>query len=145
MQSPGQELYTAEFSSTDASLVLEVANTTTERRNGLMNRSSLGERRGMLFVFPEEEKRTFWMKNTFIPLDIIFIDSNMTVVNVAEAEPEPNVSEDELTRYRSDGAAKYVIETNKGFSRRFNISEGAEVRLERTGPLPELAEYLPKV
>lgn len=122
--------YRAGFSSSNATLLLEVANTTEAREKGLMYRRSLPENRGMLFIFPEERERIFWMKNTYIPLDIIYLDSNLTVVDVDRAEPEPDTPEEELTRYRSGSPAKYVIETNQGFSSKNNISEGARIELE---------------
>jgi uncharacterized membrane protein (UPF0127 family) len=107
--------------------VLEVADNESERRKGLMNVTELGERRGMLFVFEEEEIRSFWMKNTYIPLDIIFLDSDKTIINIEDARPQPNVSEENLTRYRSDLPAKYVVELREGFAENFSVSEGSRV------------------
>lgn len=124
-----EDRVTAEFEvpGDDPSLSLEVADSPREIERGLMFRSSLAEDRGMLFVFPDERRRVFWMKNTYIPLDIIFLDSSRTVVDVDRAEPEPDTPEEELTRYWSDSPAKYVIETNRGFSREHGIEEGTVV------------------
>lgn len=106
--------------------VLEVAENETERRKGLMNRTELGKRQGMLFVFEEEEMRAFWMKNTYIPLDIIFINENRTVINVEKAVPQPDASDQNLKRYRSDRPAKYVIEVNAGYAENYSIKEGSK-------------------
>ena len=67
---------------------LEVADSSEKRTVGLMGRESLGEDRGMLFVFESEHTLSFWMKNTLIPLDIVFVDENLTVVDVQTMRPE---------------------------------------------------------
>lgn len=112
-----------------ASVSVEVADNESERRRGLMFRESLCESCGMLFVYDEADDRAFWMKNTLIPLDIIFISEDKQVLNVETAYPEPNTSDSELTRYRSDGEAKYVLEVNAGFAEEKGIEKGTEVRL----------------
>lgn len=107
-----------------AEITAEIASTPGEREKGLMNRSLLPEDHGMLFVFPDEKKRVFWMKNTYIPLDIIFIAENKTIVDIDQADPEPDTPKENLTLYRSDKPAKYVIEVNQGFSKEKSIAEG---------------------
>lgn len=106
---------------------VEVANTSSERKQGLMYRRNLAEDRGMIFIYPEEGNRSFWMKNTHVPLDIIFVDADGSVINVEQADPQPRTSDENLERYRSKRAAKYVIEVNQGFSRENNIKRGSEV------------------
>jgi uncharacterized membrane protein (UPF0127 family) len=106
---------------------LEVADNQTERKKGLMNRTKLGKNRGMLFVFEEEAPRGFWMKNTLIPLDMIFLDKDKEVINIETAYPEPNTSDSELKVYRSERPAKYVIEVNAGFAENNSIRPGTEV------------------
>jgi len=96
---------------------------------GLMNRDSLELDSGMLFVFDTPQDTTFWMKNTLIPLDIIFIDSNGTVLNIAEADPEPGVTDQSLTRYYSDGKAKWVLEVNQGLSSENGIIPGTKMNV----------------
>ncbi len=108
-------------------LRLELADDPEERRVGLMNRTSLPSDTGMIFVYSREEPRSFWMKNTRIPLDMIFVDGDRQVINVEHAEPEPGTPDYALERYRSDGPAKYVIETNQGFADRHGIGNGTEV------------------
>src|SRR3989344_2335385 len=67
---------------------VEIADTSLERAQGLMFRAELKEYQGMLFIFPISEKHSFWMKNTFIPLDIIWIDENFEIVYIYEnAQP----------------------------------------------------------
>lgn len=126
---PGSsDLVNASFSgSSDAWAVLEIADNETERSEGLMNVSSMDERRGMLFKFEEESPRTFWMKNTLIPLDMIFLTEDREVINVETAYPEPNTIDENLERYSSDEPAKYVIEVNAGFAEKYSIEEGSSV------------------
>ncbi|MFB6190661.1 MAG: DUF192 domain-containing protein [Candidatus Nanohaloarchaea archaeon] len=110
----------------NVTLTLEVADSPEEWERGLMERQRLAENHGMLFVFPGERRRVFWMKNTYIPLDIIFIDAHGQVINVEQATPEPGVPEDELTLYRSDAPAKYVVEVNQGFAEKNGIGPGSQ-------------------
>lgn len=115
----------------EAWAVLEVANNETEKAEGLMNRTNLGEHEGMLFNYTEEDLRGFWMKNTLIPLDMIFLNEEREVINVETAYPEPNTSDEDLKRYRSERPAKYVIEVNAGFAENYSITEGTEVNWRR--------------
>jgi len=107
-------------------LNVHIANTPKERQRGLMFREELGENEGMLFVYEEEDYRSFWMKNTLIPLDIIFLNAEKEVINVETARPEPNVSDSNLMTYGSERPAKYVLEVNAGFAEDFSVSEGAK-------------------
>ncbi|MDY6761457.1 MAG: DUF192 domain-containing protein [Candidatus Nanohaloarchaea archaeon] len=109
-------------------LTVAVADTPEERRTGLMDRVSIPYD-GMLFVFPEAAPRTFWMKDTHIPLDIVFIGQDGKVLNVAAAAPVQEKPDAGLTRYRSDGPAKYVLEVRQGDARQLGLEPGAEVRV----------------
>ena len=122
----GQQVY---FPESGTSLDVEIAQTPSERQRGLMYREELPIEQGMLFVFPEEDDRGFWMKNTLIPLDMIFVDSEGRIINIEEAVPEPNTSEENLKTYRSDEPAKYVIEANSTFTERKNVREGDRVEI----------------
>lgn len=113
-----------------AQLELETATTPEERAAGLMNRTELGENKGMIFIYDESEERSFWMKNTYIPLDMIFLTAERTVRTIKQASPEPNVSDEDLKTYTSEGPAKYVIETNQNFTDEKGIIEGTKVKLE---------------
>src|SRR3989338_4508503 len=86
---------------------VEIADNELERSKGLMFRESLCENCGMLFVYDENGERSFWMKNTLIPLKIIFIDENFIVTDVENAEP---CKTDVCDNY--NGYGKYVLEVN---------------------------------
>lgn len=118
---------TLNFPDSNTSLNVEVAETPGERERGLMYREELDIEDGMLFVFPDEDYRGFWMKNTLIPLDIIFVDKKRRIINIEEAYPEPNTLDENLKTYRSEEPAKYVIETNSSFTERKNVEEGDRV------------------
>ena len=92
-----------------------------------MYRESLPEDSGMLFVFGDEAVRSFWMKNTLIPLDMIFIDSNRRIVHIEE-NTQPCES-DPCSIYSSQLPAMYVIEVNAGFSERNGLGAGDSVTL----------------
>ena len=103
---------------------VEVARKPAERNLGLMYRKSLGKNKGMLFVFDEEKKQTFIMKNTYIPLDMIFIGKDMRVAGwVENAQP--------LSQQHSiDKPSQYVLEVNAFFCKDQGIATGDEVRLK---------------
>ena len=96
----------------------EIADDNEERTRGLMFRKILDENSGMLFVFDDEDFQTFWMKNTLIPLDIIFIDKNFRIVDIKNAAP---CEKDPCSMYQSSMPAKYVLEVNSRFSDKNNI------------------------
>ena len=106
---------------------VEIAADDEERANGLMFREKLGKNKGMLFVYSNSEVRTFWMKNTLIPLDIIFISSELEIINIEEALP---CLEDPCKVYSSKEEVKYVLEVNKGFTKWKNINVGDKVVLK---------------
>lgn len=98
---------------------IQIARTEFDRQLGLMFRKSMNENQGMLFIFPDVRVRSFWMRNTEIPLDMIFVDTSKRIINIARnTTPYSDVS------YTSDGPAKYVIEVNGGFSDKHNINKG---------------------
>lgn len=98
------------------------------RQMGLMYRKKLETNRGMLFIFSKQEQRSFWMKNTYIPLDIIFIDSNRKVINIVEkATPLTDTSR------HSEGPAQYVVEVNAGLAKTWGIVKGSTLE----GELPK--------
>ena len=105
---------------------VEIADNSFKRTLGLMFRSSLGENEGMLFIFPDEKQRAFWMLNTKIPLDAIFFDSNGKIVEIIQMEPCVGLS---CPSYPSKKAAKYVLEVNEGFAKRNNITNNMIFKL----------------
>ncbi len=111
------------FEARNITLDVKIADTDETRSRGLMFAGKLGENEGMLFVYGDEKPRTFWMKNTLIPLDMIFIAANWTVADVVEnAQP---CKEDPCPAYASGQAAKYVLEAKGGFAQRNRIGAGA--------------------
>ena len=91
---------------------VELADTSDKQALGMMFRDHLEEDHGMLFLFPVEARRSFWMRNTRIPLDIFYFDADRRLLNVAEnARPCRSQS---CPRYLSDGPARYVLELNGG-------------------------------
>lgn len=105
-----------------ASIRVEIAETEAARTQGLMGRTVMAEDQGMLFVFDAPEPRSFWMVNTPLPLDIIFVDAAKRVLNVAENTVP--YSEESLP---STGPAQYVVEVNGGFCGRHGIGAGTRV------------------
>nr|WP_261391167.1 DUF192 domain-containing protein [Roseovarius atlanticus] len=106
-----------------ASFTVELADDRAERAQGLMNRDSMARSAGMLFAYPAPRPVRFWMRNTLIPLDMIFLDDTGTVQKVHhEAQPL-----DESLIYGGD-AIQYVLEINGGMARQLGISEGTELR-----------------
>jgi uncharacterized membrane protein (UPF0127 family) len=121
----------------NATVTLEVADEPEERRSGLMHRESLENDTGMIFVYPNPRQASFWMKNTLIPLDMIFVAENGTVLNVQHADPQPNASSSELETYPSDGEAKYVVELPQGFANRTGVGPGSELAFNGSAPTAE--------
>lgn len=107
----------------------EVAETEKEREVGLMNRDHLDTDSGMLFVFEPPREVTFWMKDTLIQLDIIFVDTNGTVIGIARADPEPDTPDHLLKRYPSGGAVGWVVEIDQGLSREHNVTAGSRMMI----------------
>lgn len=110
-----------------ATATVEVADELPEWQQGLMNRTELPADGGMLFVFPDEERRTFWMKNTQIPLDIVFVTAEGDVVQLSSARPEPGVADEDLRRYNSGEPVMYAIELPAGTASAADIEFGTRV------------------
>jgi uncharacterized protein len=117
-----------EIQTRDRSVIInaEIADTEEKRERGLMFRKNLGKNDGMLFVFDDERYVTFWMKNTLIPLDIIFISSNGTINEIKE-NVQPCLAEP-CELYPSTYPVKYVLEVNANFTRINGISIGDRIR-----------------
>ncbi len=106
---------------------LEVARTPSERASGLMERANLPQEDAMLFVFEAEEYRAFWMKNTLIPLDILFLDARGVVVDVQTMYPQIGAADDALKVYRSARPARYALEMNAGLAESLGLAPGTQV------------------
>lgn len=117
--------------------VVEVADDDASRMQGLMFRQEMARDAGMLFLFPDEQRRSFWMKNTKIPLDIFYFDQHRRLVNVVE-----NARPCRVTRcpgYASTGPAMYVLELNAGQARALNAEPGDELTFIDVQPLATAA------
>ncbi len=106
-------------------LLVEIADTDELRAKGLMYRREMPQNQGMLFIFPEPQPLVFWMHNTFLPLDIAFVSADGTILNILQMAPL-----DDTKRYRSEGFAKYAIETNINWFSAHKIVAGSKVTFE---------------
>lgn len=125
-------LPTAEIRIGGTSMTVEVAATPESRREGLMDREELARDRGMLFVFPESDYRSFWMKNTSIPLSLAYIREDGTITGIFELEPFSLESVD------SRAEVKYALEVNRGTFERLGVGAGDRVLLPSS--LPEASD-----
>jgi len=106
---------------------VELAKTEAEREKGLMDREELGKNKGMLFIFDKEGVYPFWMKNTLIPLDMIWIGQNQKVVFISQnAQPCKTLI---CPIINPSAKAKYVLEINAGISGEAGIKLGDEVKI----------------
>lgn len=106
---------------------IEIAENDTERTQGLMFRKSMEESRGMLFTFEIEKVQGFWMRNTLISLDIIYVNADLEIVKI-QRRTQP-LSEVSLT---SDFPAQYVVEVIGGYCTKYNIKEGDSIKFIRS-------------
>ena len=105
---------------------IEIADDDAKRMQGLMYRDSMAENRAMLFVFSDSQERSFWMKNTIMPLDIIYVNAKKQIITTQKnAVP---YSEDSVP---SNGPAQYVVEVNAGFCDRHSIKPGDHIEWQR--------------
>ncbi len=106
---------------------VEVANTPALQELGLMNRKSLPEYSGMLFVFDQVNAYAFWMKNTLIPLDMLWVDENKKIVDIQTAQPCVTTT---CKTYIPRGLAKYVLEVNAGWAQKNNVNIGDTMEIK---------------
>lgn len=116
---------TVKFGSTVFDVTLP--KTPEDFQKGLMFVESMPDSEGMLFVFDKQSPKSFWMKNCFIPLDMVFIDENLTVVDIKH-DFEP-CKEDPCPHYVSKEPALYVLEINAGLAEKYGIKEGSKAEL----------------
>ena len=108
---------------------VEIADTEAAREHGLMDRTQMDANHGMLFVFDDDAPRAFWMKNTKIPLDMLFFDADKHLVSV-QHDVQPCIA-DPCPAYSSGAPARYVLELNAGQSRAIGLSPGDEMTINR--------------
>lgn len=118
-----QSLPTISLALGQRTFTLEVADEEQERQIGLMHRDSMPSDHGMIFVFPDEQPRSFWMLNTRIPLDIVYLDSRGKIISIRQMKPL------DLTGVESGGPAKYAIELNQGMAAAAGLVKGQTVNL----------------
>ncbi len=118
----GELLFTNSKGDTITKIDIEIADDDEQRTMGLMYRDKMDENQGMLFIFDTEELQAFWMKNTILPLDIIFVNAKMEIIKIQRnAEP---FSEKSLPSIKP---AQYVVEVNAGYCERHGIKEGDKI------------------
>jgi len=105
---------------------VEVADNEAERERGLMFRDEMAKDRGMLFIHERQEPLAYWMKNTKIPLDILYFDSARKLVSQQRDVPPCSLG-DGCPPYPSDEPARYVLELNAGEAARLKLADGAEL------------------
>lgn len=106
----------------------ELADTTEKRARGLMFRESLAKDRGMLFTFPEAQPWSFWMKNTRISLDIIWLDGNKKIIHVERHVPVCTRTDDGCPNYQPNDPALYVLEVAAGVADELNLKRGVKLK-----------------
>lgn len=110
---------------------VEIAADAAAQERGLMFRDSMPADHGMLFVFGDSQVRTFWMKNTHIPLDILYFDENHKLVSVQKRVPPCLSSGNNCPVYPSEGPARYVLELNAGMSDKIGAKAGDTLDVTR--------------
>ncbi len=115
----GAALRTGTLQVGSQSSTVEFASTPEQRQVGLMNRPALAQDAGMLFVFPDDQQRSFWMRNTLIPLSIAYIDAQFKILNIEDMQ-----ALDDQTFHLSQGPARYALEVNQGWFANNNIKPG---------------------
>ena len=110
------------------SFAVEIADTREKQALGLMFRDEMPAGEGMLFIFPDEAPRSFWMKNTRIPLDIMYFDKDMNMVSISADTQPCRVSR--CPSYPSIAPAKYVLELNAGTASELGVGPGDRLTIE---------------
>ena len=109
------------LSAGSGNLEVEVASNKAQRSLGLMNRASMPESRGMLFVYPAPAYFCMWMKNTKIPLSVAFIDAQGQVINIEDMSPQTE------TNHCTQRNATYALEANRGWFAKHGVSAGSQI------------------
>ena len=106
---------------------VEIADDDAKRTRGLMFRDAMQEDHGMLFIHEREEPQAYWMKNTKIPLDILYFDASRRLVSQQRDVP-PCVLGDRCPPYPSDAPARYVLELNAGQAEKLGLKDGTQLQ-----------------
>lgn len=113
----------------EKTIVVEIADTEPKHAYGLMHRSSLLENQGMLFIFKDEQTRSFWMKNTFIPLSIAYFDGQKKIIDMQDMKPAASEMQTDFPSYISKQPAQYALEMNLGWFVKNKIKLGQKFEL----------------
>jgi hypothetical protein len=124
------QLPTLELSAGIHLIRAEVANTFDSRARGLMFRKSLGANVGMLFVFPDVSPHCMWMKNTFVPLSVAFMDEQGTIVSIHDMKPHDETS------HCAAKPARFALEMNLGWFAQKGVKPGAKINGVDKAPPP---------
>lgn len=115
---------------------IEIADDDAERARGLMYRDSMEEDRGMLFIHDRQEPQAYWMKNTRIPLDILYFDNDRKLVSQQRDVPPCSLG-DACPSYPSNAPARYVLELNAGEAAQLKLEDGAQMTFGPGIPEPK--------
>lgn len=118
----GELIFTDSLGTLKAKIDLEIADNDYERQLGLMNRKEMSENQGMLFIFPKEAYQSFWMRNTFISLDMIFVNEQKKIVTIHR---DTKILTEQS--YPASELSKYVVEVVAGFCAKHNIQIGDKI------------------
>ena len=127
---PGCQIKQHKVSINGQTFKVELADTDHKRAMGLMYREEMANDSGMLFIFPDSQPRAFWMKNTLIPLDIMYFDQNRRLVNIRANTPPCRNTTTRCPSYPSTAPAKYVLEINGGLSEKHGFKPGDELIIQ---------------
>lgn len=119
------QLKTTHIKINGVTLRVELAKTEEEQAQGLMFRKKISDSEGMLFVYKDERPRSFWMKNTFIPLSIGFFNKKRELIDVQDMTPVQSEMQIRIPSYRSKKPAQYALEVKQGWFQRHRIQLGA--------------------
>ncbi|BDQ03224.1 DUF192 domain-containing protein [Ignavibacterium sp.] len=118
----GELIFSDSLGNTKAKIDIEIADDDYQRQLGLMNRKEMTENQGMLFIFLRQDFLSFWMRNTLISLDMIFVDESKTIVTIHK---NTRILSD--ISYPSSKPARYVVEVLAGFTDKHNIQVGDKI------------------
>lgn len=125
-QKEGELVFTSHNGDTISKIDIEIADDDQQRELGLMMRRSMNEDNGMLFIFPFETLQAFWMKNTILPLDIMYVNAQNEIVKIYK-----NTVPYSETSLPSGKPSLYVVEVNGGYTEKYGINEGDKIVWKR--------------
>ena len=128
---PQAETLIAVKTPTGTLIQAELADTALKRAQGLMFREHIADDRGMLFIFGDAQPWTFWMKNTKIPLDIIWMDATKTIIHIERNVPICTRQDDGCPQYHSDEGALYVLELGAGRAAALQLQRGMKLSFKQ--------------